>query len=103
MPNPLPQFICFLTPTREGMPDDPTPEESSAVMAHFNYYKDLHAQGTLILAGRTQSAPHTGIMIFEADDDHAAQQIVNNDPAIIAGVFNARIQPYLIALSTLSS
>lgn len=98
MSTPTPQFICFLTPTRQGMPDDPTPEESNAAMAHFNYYKELHAQGTLILAGRTQSAPHTGIMIFEADDDHVAQQIVNNDPAIIAGVFGARVQPYRVAL-----
>ena len=81
------------------MPDDPTPEESAAAMAHFNYYKDLHAKGTLILAGRTQTAPHTGIMIFEAQDEVAAQKIVNNDPAIIAGVFSARVQPYQVALS----
>ena len=94
-----PQFICFLKPTRQGMPESPTPEESAAALAHFNYYKDLLAQGTLILAGRTQEPPHVGIMIFEASDQQAAESIVNNDSAIIAGVFTARVQPYRVALS----
>jgi uncharacterized protein YciI len=80
------------------MPDDPTPEESAAAMAHYNYYKALHTQGALILAGRTQIPPHIGIMIFEAQDTNAAQSIVNNDPAIIAGVLKARVQPYQIAI-----
>lgn len=92
------QFICFLTPTREAMPDDPTPEESAAAMAHFGYYKQLHASGSLILAGRTQEPPHTGILIFEAEHHNAAHEIVNLDPAIVAGVFQARVQPYQIAL-----
>ena len=94
----MPQFICFLEPTRTAMPDDPSPEEAQAVGAHFNYYKDLHAQGTLILAGRTQEPPHIGIMIFEADSKSAAERIVNNDPAIRAGVFQVHLQPYQIAL-----
>ncbi|MGJ8637212.1 MAG: YciI family protein [Phycisphaerales bacterium] len=92
------QFICFLTPTREGMPDDPTPEESAAAIAHFEYYKELHSKGTLILAGRTQTTPHTGILIFEAEHESAAHEIVNLDPAVIAGVFQARVQPYQVAL-----
>lgn len=98
MTEPTPQFICFLEPTLTAMPDDPTPEEAKAIGAHFNYYKDLHAQGALILAGRTQEPPHIGIMIFEAADRAAAESIVSNDPAIIAGVFNARVQLYKIAL-----
>ncbi|MBO6512544.1 MAG: hypothetical protein JJ974_01090 [Phycisphaerales bacterium] len=92
------QFICFLTPSREGMPDDPTPEESKAAMAHFEYYKQLHSNGTLILAGRTQTPPHTGILVFEAPDLNSAQEIANTDPAVIAGVFNTRVQPYNVAL-----
>jgi len=95
-----PQFVCFLEPTRTEMPDNPTPEESAIVGQHFNYYKQLHADGTLILAGRTQEPPHIGIMIFEAESPAAAQSIANNDPAIIEGVFAARVQPYQVALIT---
>ncbi len=92
------QFICFLEPSRKEMPDDPTPEEAQLVGQHFSYYKQLHADGTLILAGRTQEPPHIGIMIFEAPDKASAQTIVDNDPAIIAGVFKATLQPYMVAL-----
>ena len=92
------QFICFLEPARAGMPNDPTPEEAEAASEHFAYYQRLHQEGTLILAGRTQEPPHVGIMIFEAESKSAADSIVNKDPAIIAGVFKARVQAYRIAL-----
>lgn len=83
---------------RAGMPDDPTPEEAQAASDHFEYYHQLHKQGTLILAGRTQESPHVGIMIFEAESKTAAESVVNQDPAIIAGVFRATVQAYRIAL-----
>jgi len=95
-----PQFICFLEPSRTEMPDNPTSEEAEIVGQHFNYYTQLHKDGTLILAGRTQEPPHIGIMIFEAEDKDTAQSIVNNDPAIMNGVFTARVQPYQIALQS---
>lgn len=80
------------------MPDDPTPEEAQAASEHFAYYQRLHKQGTLILAGRTQEPPHVGIMIFEAESKSDTESIVNQDPAIIAGVFRARVQAYKIAI-----
>lgn len=96
--NDLPQFICFLEPTREGMPDDPTEAEAQAARDHFAYYKELHARGILVLAGRTEQPPHIGIMIFQAKDMDDAKWIVEHDPAIAADVFRARIQPYRVAL-----
>lgn len=83
---------------RAGMPDDPTPEEAQAASEHFAYYQQLHKEGTLILAGRTQEPPHVGIMIFEAESKAAAESVVNQDPAIITGVFRARVQAYKIAI-----
>ncbi len=81
------------------MPDDPTPEEAQAASDHFAYYQQLHESGSLILAGRTQEPPHVGIMIFEAESKSDAESIVKQDPAIIAGVFTARVQRYCVALS----
>ncbi len=80
------------------MPDDPTPEESAAAIAHFEYYKELHSKGTLILAGRTQEPPHIGIMIFAARDSKDANNIANSDPAILNGTFACRVQSYQVAL-----
>ena len=96
--RPKKQFICFLSPARPEMPDSPTPEEAELVGKHFNYYQSLLAESALILAGRTLEPPFTGIMIFESTDRDAAQTIVNADPAVQAGVFNARLQPYSVAL-----
>ncbi len=95
----MPQFICFLEPTRPDMPDNPTADETSAIESHFAYYQRLHAAGSLILAGRTQEPPHIGIMIFEAPTKGDAISIAAQDPAITAGVFKCRVQSYQIALT----
>ena len=95
----MPQFICFLEPTRPDMPDEPTPEESKAADAHFHYYQRLRAAGSLILTGRTQEPPYVGIMIYQAPTKEDAISIAAQDPAVIAGVFTCRVQSYKIALT----
>ena len=94
----MPQFICFLEPTRAEMPDNPTEKETKSVQAHFAYYQRLLKRGALILAGRTQEPPHIGILIFNAPTKDDAISIAAQDPAIIAGVFKCRVQSYQIAL-----
>lgn len=94
----MPQFICFLEPTRPEMPDAPTPEESKAISDHFAYYQRLLKRDCLILAGRTQEPPHIGILIFNAPSKDDALSIVAQDPAVAAGVFTCRVQAYQIAL-----
>ena len=76
------QFICFLKPAREGMPEAPTPDEAAAAKAHFEYYTRLRDEGVLVLAGRTQEPPQVGVLIFEAPDRDEAERIV----ARLAGV-----------------
>jgi uncharacterized protein YciI len=95
---PKDQFICFLEPARTEMPEDPTPQETEIIGAHFAYYQGLLESGDLILAGRTLDPPHVGIMIFEAEDMEHAESIVENDPGIAAEVFNAHLQEYRVAL-----
>ena len=98
----MPQYICFLEPTRARMPDAPTDAETKAVTDHFAYYQRLLAKGSLILAGRTQEPPHTGIMIFNAPTKDDALSIVAQDPAVTAGVFTCKVQAYQIALHSSS-
>jgi uncharacterized protein YciI len=37
-------------------------------------------------------------VVFEAEDEQAAQAFMQSDPAILAGVMSATLHPYSIAL-----
>jgi uncharacterized protein YciI len=91
------EYIVFLAPKRETFPADGTPEELKIVDQHFEYLKSLLAEGRLILAGRCQDGP-PGIVVFEAEDIKAAQVLIENDPAVKAGIFHAELRPYRVAL-----
>jgi len=95
------QWIYLLKPSRlEMVTEGPTPEETQAVSRHFAYLKDLTEKGVMILMGRTQNNDENtlGIAIFEAEDESAARMIMENDPAVSAGVMRAVLYPYQIAL-----
>jgi uncharacterized protein YciI len=93
------QWLYRIVPTRDEMVSDPTGDEESTVGRHFQYLVSLKKRGVLILAGRTQDAGTFGIVIFEAPDEAAARQIVNDDPAVAAGVFAATLHPYFVAVA----
>jgi uncharacterized protein YciI len=90
----VPLYLYFIEPARPGMPDAPTPEEGKVVEAHFAYLQEAYARGVVRYVGRTTAAPHTGLALFEAADDVAAQAFLRADPAVAAGVFVGRAQPF---------
>ncbi|MBK9782253.1 MAG: hypothetical protein IPP55_19825 [Anaerolineales bacterium] len=95
------QFIYLLRPTRLGMvTEGPTSSEAETVSRHFAYLTDLTNKGVVILVGRTQNNDEStlGIVIFEADNESAAQNIMENDPAVQGDVMTAALYPYKIAL-----
>ncbi len=95
------EFLYLLTPTRPAMlTDGQTEAESAAVGRHFAYLQQLEAAGSLILAGRTtENTQHTiGLAIFNAKDEAAARAIMLADPAVVAGVMQAELRPYRVAL-----
>jgi uncharacterized protein YciI len=95
------QFLYHLKPARLGMvTEGPTPEEAETVSRHFAYLTELTEQGVMILVGRTQNNDEStfGIAIFEAENEAAAQRIMENDPAVSGGVMTATLYPYKIAL-----
>lgn len=95
------QWIYVLKVTRlEMLTEGATPEEDEIVGQHFAYLKDLTEKGVMILMGRTQTADEStfGIAIFEAENEEAARTIMENDPAVVAGVMRATLYPYRVAL-----
>jgi len=95
------QYLYLLKPARLGMvTEGPTPEEAETLSHHFAYLQDLTDKGVMILVGRTQNSDEStfGIAIFEAEDESAAQMIMETDPVVRAGVMRADLYPYQIAL-----
>ena len=65
---------------------------------HFERLQRLLADGQLILAGPTLGRVNTGVAVFEAPDEAAAQQIMAADPAIGSGYARGELRPFRISL-----
>jgi len=97
----MPQFIYRITPTRIGMlADGPTQREAEIVGRHFEYLKRLTEAGQVHLAGRTLTTDERsfGIVVFSAESESLAQQLVAADPAVQEGVMRAELLPFRVAL-----
>ena len=94
------QWLYRIVPSRPEMVAAATTDEQRIVGEHFAYLVALRDRGVLVIAGRTQETEGTfGITIFEADDEPAAREVMNSDPAVAAGVFVASLHPYRIAVA----
>ncbi len=97
----MPQFIYRIEPTRIGMlSEGPTGREAEIVGQHFAYLKRLTDAGEVLMAGRTLTADERsfGIVVFIADSQARAQQLVAADPAVRHGVMRAELLPFRVAL-----
>lgn len=94
------EFLYRLHPTRPAMlTDGLTPAEREAVAAHLAHLQRLAAAGVVLLFGRTQTtdAATFGIVIFRADSADEARRIMEEDPAVRAGVMRADLFPFRVA------
>ncbi len=95
------QYLYRISPVRpEMLTEGPTLEEQQIVGEHFQYLKQLEADGKLILAGRTQNTDYSsfGIALFFAENDDAAKAILHNDPAVKKRVMRGEVYPYQAAI-----
>ncbi len=78
----------------------PTDAEQAIVAEHFAYLQALHAQGVIILVGRTLNTDENamGLAVFRAESDEAARQIMNNDPAVKKSLMTADLYPFKVSL-----
>ncbi|MCH7691407.1 MAG: hypothetical protein IIA17_10240 [candidate division Zixibacteria bacterium] len=90
-------YLIMYRPPRNGFAENATPEESAEVMKHFEYLKALNVKKTVLIAGRVNDA-RFGIALLETETEQEAQQIMNDDPAVIAKVFTAELLPFSLAL-----
>lgn len=79
-----------------------TPEEDRIIEEHVRYLTQLTKEGIVLLAGRTLNTDPSafGVVILEAPSDVEALQRMLRDPAVEAGVFQAQLFPYRVALAS---
>jgi uncharacterized protein YciI len=77
-----------------------TAAENAVVAQHFERLASAVKSGQVIIAGRTMEPLDKtfGLVIFEADSETAAQEFMRTDPAVMAGLMNATLHPYAVAL-----
>jgi len=77
-----------------------TKEDKRVEQEHFVQFMEAAKSGQLILAGRTQEPGEKtlSIVIFRAPDEATARTFVKSDPLVSAGLLNAELHPFALAL-----
>ena len=95
------QFIYVLKLVPRLYADSAWTKEDQAVLGrHFIRFQEAAKSGQLILAGRTSEPGDKtfGIAIFEASDEDAARNFIEEDPAVAGGLMTAELHPFAVAL-----
>lgn len=95
------EFIYILKPIERLTKEENWTEfEEKLVSEHFNYLKELLEKGRLVIAGKTDGLDEKtfGIVIYYANDEKEAKEIMQNDPAVKNGIFLAELYTYTVAL-----
>lgn len=92
------EWIYFIHPLRENFAATMTEAEEAVWSVHFERFKRLLAEGTIILVGPTLGTINTGIAIFEAPDEAAARRLMEEDPTIAGGFARGELRPFRVSL-----
>ena len=92
------EWIYFLHAPRENFAATMTAEEQAVWAVHFDRLRRLMDEGIMIAVGPTLGRINTGIAIFEATDEEAARQIMEDDPVVKGGFANGELRPFRLSL-----
>jgi uncharacterized protein YciI len=81
-------------------PDDK--DANQALAGHGQYWDKQLKDGRAILAGGMKGDywDNVALIVFEAESEAKAQEIVKNDPAVKAYVFQAQVRPFDVSFIT---
>jgi uncharacterized protein YciI len=91
------QWLCVIRPPRATFMDDATPAEEQVMSDHFEYLKRLLDEGKLILAGPSLDPPF-GIIVFEAESEDEARELIAADPSVAAGIQTPELHAFRASL-----
>ena len=104
-------YVYLLHPARGGFMESPTEAEQAAVSKHAAYIRGLLGANRVVFAGPSFGPtqfpdgedtvelhiPAPGIVVFTAESDEEALAIMENDPAVQAGVFKACVNRFYLS------
>jgi len=90
-------YFVQLLGTREGWPENMTPEEEKVMSDHYYYLKDLIKMKKVYLAGPVFE-PVFGLIILAVDSEKEARDIMDNEPSVKAGVHTYELHPMRASL-----
>jgi uncharacterized protein YciI len=96
MPGKL-QFVYIIRPFKENFAETAAESENEIMGLHFNYLKEMLAEGKLILAG-PETTGKFGLCVIETESEQEARHIMENDPAVRSGIVSAELYPYRVSL-----
>lgn len=89
---------CYMNHlTDPALREQVTPEQQQVFADHFAYLQAALQEGKLILAGPCTDFAF-GLVIFYAESREAAQDFMDNDPAIQHGLMTAELHPFKVSL-----
>ena len=97
------QFLYHFTPgNRPELATDPaawTDADREVGAAHFAYLQRGAGRGVVVMAGRSQDGIGPAIVILETATEEEARRFMEADPFVAAGLFEASLHPFRVALS----
>ena len=92
------EWIYFIHPPRDNFAATMTDQERAVWAVHFERLQRMFDDGTVIVVGPTLGPKNTGICIFEAPDEEAAQRIMAEDPVLTGGFAEGELRPFKLSL-----
>jgi len=94
------QYLYTVEATRLAMLTQPNAEEKKVLPTHSAYVHSMLDNQIAIFVGAAQARDnqHFGIVIFEAEDDTAANAILQNDPAVKHRIMRGCLYPFRMSL-----
>ena len=91
-------FLIRLLPPRPNFPGDMTEAEAEVMERHFAYWRELMGRETAAAYGPVLDPAGTwGLGLLALDDEQAAREVVDRDPAVESGTFSAEMMPIDLA------
>jgi uncharacterized protein YciI len=91
------EWIYFIHPPRDDFAATMTDDERAVWAEHFQRLQGLLASGQLILAGPTLGPVNTGLVVFDAPDEQAARQVMEDDPVVRGDYARGEVRPFRVS------